>query len=171
MVIAAWLVATGLIFGFAFPRLTNSLVDLRQSHEKQVTELHSLQAQALALEKMQSDLQQAENQEIKLSSFFTSDVTLVHEVQRIEEIANKTNMTETLTLTGSSDKAQVVQSQSGLLSVPYTLNLHGSFLNYLNFLKYFENSYFISPVNAMTINFDVPGSVNVTLQSNFLLRK
>ncbi len=167
-----WLVLTFVVFSYLFPHFSQSLITLQQSHQEQISQLDSLKTQALGLQKMQDDLQQVDNQPVKLGSFFTSDINLVKEIQRIEDISQKTNIAETLQVTGTVDKAlPASKTSSGLFLVPYTLALNGSFPEVLNFLKYFENSYFISPLNAITVSYVAKGSVNATILSNFIIHK
>lgn len=166
-----WLALSGAVFGLIFPKMARSLVDLQQSHQKQITELNSLQEQALGLQKMENDLSQADAQPVKLGSFFTADINLVREVQRLEDISQKTSMAESLTISGTADKAAAVQSASGLYQVPYTLSLKGSFPSFVRYLQYLENSYFISPVNGLTINYAGKGQIDATVLANFLIHK
>lgn len=164
-----WALLTGAVFGFVLPKLSKGLIDLQASHEKQIAQLKDLQEQVQALKKIQEDLNKIDSQEVKPTDLFTSDIRLVNEIKKIESYAQKAGLAETLTVTGTADKAQAVASKSGLSQVPYTISLKGPFPGVVNFILYLENSSFISPVNAITVLYTEPNNVTASILTNFYI--
>ena len=107
-----WLVLTVVVFSFIVPKFYQSMTDLHNSHEAQIKTLQDLSAQVDALQKIQDDLTKADKQDVRPSDLFTSDIHLVNEIKSIEQFAAKSNVAETLTVTGTADKAQPVQGSS-----------------------------------------------------------
>jgi hypothetical protein len=166
-----WLVLTIAVFSFVAPRLSASMISLENSHEAQIKKLQDVTAQVDALQKIQDDLAKAAKQDVKPSDLFTSDIRLVNEIKSIEQFAAKSNVAESLTVTGTADKAQVVPGASGLIMVPYTIVLKGTFPGAVNFMRYLENAYFMSPVNAYSMLYNEQGSITATILTNFYLYK
>lgn len=167
-----WLVLTAAAFFYGFPKLSDALVRLQTSHQEQIDTRDKLVAQASALEKMKKDLQALQKESIQSSDFFTSDTKLVNEIKHIEGIAQNTGTTLTISISGSADKAAAATgTKSKLAVVPYTIGLEGGFQNTLNFMKYLENSYFISPVNGLSITADEAGNLSTKILTNFFIYK
>jgi Tfp pilus assembly protein PilO len=171
LMIFIWLLLTGAAFTFLFPKMAISLVDLQSSHQQQIDHLKDLQEQVQALQKTQDDLSRLSSQSVKPTDLFTSDLHLVNEIKQIEQYAQKNNLIETLTVSGTADKAAAVQSASGLYQVPYSIVLKGAFPGVIDFIQYLENSYFISPVNGISVIFNSPGNVSATIVSNFYISR
>ena len=180
IVVFIWLVLTGISFYFIFPKMSDSLLTLQKNHQDQIKEYNDLTAQIQSIHSMQQDLEDLANAPVKPTDLFTSDVQLVHEIQYIESISKTTNNDLKLTVTGSADDATAFAGAPGLFQVPYSIILTGTFPNIVQFLHYFENSFFISPVNAIDITSNsaaaggtgtTQSSVKATILSNFLIRK
>ncbi len=168
---AIWAGLTGLVLGVVVPKQQKGLVTLQESNADQIDKLKDLREQVKTLQKIQEDLAKVEQQEVKPNDFFTGDTRLVNEIKTIELFALKSNLLETLTISGTADKATAVQSLSGLAQIPYSISLQGSFPNVVKFIKYLENAYFISPVNALSVTYSEQGSVKATVLTNFYLYK
>ena len=171
IVVLVWIILTGVMFVMVIPRLSNGLIALQSNHQDQINQLADLKEQVQALKNIQDDLIKVNAQPVKPSDLFTSDLHLVNEIKKIEDFAAKTNLTETLTVSGTADKAQPVQSASGLSVVPYSIILKGPFPNEVNFVKYLENSSFISPVISFNVLYSQPNNSTMTILTNFYLSK
>lgn len=171
--IFVWVVITAGVFYFAFPKISNYLVSIEQSHEDQIAQYNNLREQIQSLYAMQQDLDQVQKQDVKPSDFFTSDVQLVKEIQRVESIAALTGNQLKISISGNAgDAKQLKTSSSQLYEVPYTIDLTGTFPQAVQFLHYFENSYFVSPVNAVDIdNSQGGGQVKTTILASFFIHK
>ncbi len=163
-------------FFYAFPRIADSLVNLQSAHKDQVAQLQSLSDQVKALEAMQRDLSDIAKMPVQPKDLFTpysADAKLVNEIQALENYSAQTNLVMHLNITGSAEKALPYPSASGLVAVPYTLTLDGNFVSAVQFLQYFENSFFVSPISDITISGagDKAHSVHVTINAEFFLEK
>lgn len=168
--IVVWVVATAVAFFFVFPKLANQLVVVQQSHQTQIDEDNRLRTQIQALNNMQTELDKLRKQPVQPSDLFTPDVQLVNEIQHIEDVGQATNNGLTISISGTVKGLQQYPSQSGLLQVPYNIGLKGSFPGTVAFLKYLENSYFVSPINGFSIG-AVTGGVNTNILTNFFINQ
>jgi len=168
-----WALITVGSFYFLFPKFSNNLVALQESYQDQVAQYKNLQEQIQSIYAMQQNLDQVQKQSVKPSDFFTSDVQLVKEIQHVEDIAKATNNELIITISGSAaDSKPVKTSGSQLFEVPYTVTLTGTFPDALEFLHYYENSYFVSPVNAINVDNSSaakPGQVKTTILASFYI--
>lgn len=172
LTLLVWLALTVGAFFYGFPTLADGLVKLQTSHQAQIDTRDKLVAQAKALEKMKKDLEALKKESIQSQDFFTSDTKLVNEIKHIEGIAQNTKTALTISISGSADKAAAApDTKSKLAIVPYTISLEGAFPDTINFLKYLENSYFISPVNGLSINSDGTDIVTTKILTNFFIYK
>ncbi|MDB4939605.1 MAG: hypothetical protein JWO40_30 [Candidatus Doudnabacteria bacterium] len=169
LTVLIWVILTGAIFTLVMPRLSKGLISMQNNHQDQISQLADLKEQVQALKNIQGDLTKVNTLPIKPSDLFTSDLHLVNEIKEIEQYAEKTNLTETLTVSGTADKAQSVQSASGLSQVPYSIVLKGPFPNEVTFMKYLENSSFISPVVSFSVLYFQPNNATMTILTNFYI--
>lgn len=156
----------------AIPRLSKSLTDLQSGHKEQLDTLNKLKAQAASLEKMRQDLDTQKKEKVQASDLFSGDLDLVNEIKKMEDNAAKSGVKLTLTIPESADKAKPLKSSvSGLYVVPYTLLVDGDFPSYLKFVKYMENSFFVSPFNGMNLTVKEELGFEGLMQGNFYIKK
>ena len=167
-----WLAGTALAFFWLFPKLSGSLIELKQSHAKQIAELNQLKDYAKGVERMQQDLATMRKGEVQPEEFFTSDIKLVNEIKHIESIALETNNAIIFNISGTADKAAAVKgASSALFEIPYTITLEGNQQTVQNFVSRLEKSYFVSPVNAVSYLVDNNGVLVARVVANFYIQK
>lgn len=169
-----WIVVTAGMLFIALPKLGGVITHSQETKAAQYAELEKLRQETRVLQKLQEDIDNIKRQPVQPEDFFTRDVKLVHEIQHEEEIAAQTGNKIKLTISGTADKAQNVQSSSVLFQVPYTITLQGRFDGLIKFLDLLENSYFISPVTGLNIQTSAgEGDTNVTttIFANFYIHK
>jgi hypothetical protein len=169
--VLVWVVLTAFAFMYLFPFAVKGITDLQIKYAKQIIALNELRDNAKSLQRMQQDINSMEKHEVQPEQFFTSDLQLVNEIKRVEAIAAASNLTLGLSLAGTTDKAANYPSASGVSQVPLTMLLRGTFPDSIRFLKAFENSPFIAPVNGISFTKGEEGFVNMTVVSNFLIHK
>lgn len=174
--VLALLAVSAFAFFYLFPMLANGLIQLQNTHKDQLSKIKSLDEQVKALQAMQRNLDDIAKMPVQPKDLFapySADVTLVDEIQSLENSAVKTNNTMKITINGSAQGAQPYPSASGLVSIPYIINLNGTYPQTVRFLEYLENSFFISPVQQITIsrNGDKAGTVNTKITTMFFLQK
>jgi len=172
--IFVWLVLSVASLFFVFPKFADGLVALQQTHQSQIDEYNNLKVQIQSLRNMQDELAKISQQPIQPKDLFTSDVKLVKEIQRVENAANSSGLEMALSISGSASTAQAYPgSLSKLLKIPYAVTLNGGFAGVVQFLKYLENSYFISPIGGFDISAGdsaLPNkSVTARINSNFFI--
>ena len=168
-----WLLVTTASFYYVFPKFAAVLVNLQQDHQDQIAQYNSLQAQIQSLYAMQQDLDSLSKAAVKPDDLFTTDVQLVNEIQHIEDIAKISSNTLKVTISGTAKDAQAYPGFSKLYKVPYSMTLVGSFSSTLQFLHYFENSFFVSPIDAINIDNQqalTAGQVKTTIIAGFFIR-
>lgn len=167
-----WLVLTAGLFFYAIPKMSKSLTDLRQGHKEQLDALNKLKAQAASLERMRQDLDSQKKQKVLPSDLFSDDLNLVNEIKQMEDNAAKSNVKTTLAISESADKAKpLVGSLSGLVVIPYNLKVAGDFPSFVQFVKYMENSFFVSPFSGMNITVGKETGMESQLGGSFFIKK
>jgi hypothetical protein len=174
--LGVWAAITAGMLFFVLPKLGGVITHTQETKATQYAELEKLRQQTRVLQKMQEDLNNIKRQPVQPEDFFTRDVKLVHEIQHEEEIAAQTGNKIKLTISGTADKAQNIQSASALFQVPYTITLQGRFDGLIKFLDLLENSYFISPVSGLNIRTntdesDPNANIVTTIYANFFIHK
>ena len=169
-----WAIVSAAVFFYVVPKFTQSLVDLQNSHQAQIDQLNKLQAQASNLHKMQIDLDTIAQDPVQPSDLFKSDVHLVNEFKYLEDVAAKTNNKLELTVSGTVEQELPAEGTvSGLVTVPYSMNLIGTYQNVTTFVKYMENAYFLSPISGLNLNKHTatPGQIEANILTNTFITK
>lgn len=169
-----WVAATAAMFAYIMPHQRSSMLSLQNSHKQQIEDLSRLTQQVRNLTQIENDLKSVEKGEVKPRDFFGRDADLVGNIKTIEEIAKLTSNAVATSISGSADSAeQYAQSASKFYSIPYSVRISGSFSGAVNFLRYFENSYFVSPISGLNISAAGADSkdpkIKTTILSNFFV--
>ena len=166
-----FLAITAAIFFFLAPMFESNLYSLQGKYQDQENQLSALTAQASSLRQIQDDFSKINQMSVKPVDLFSTDVSLVEQFKYIENLATVTNVNLELAITGTADNAQSIKNvKSKLITIPYTIKVQGNFPNIINFIKNFENSYFISPISGLAITKDTTG-LGATILSNVYLRQ
>ena len=170
---AVWIFVSTLMFLFLFKimdaRNQAALNDMAKNRQDLVT----LQGQSLSFKQAQADLDKMAKMDIQPKDFFSKDITLVKEIQVLENLDGKFNTK--ITFSGVSgvvtEGLQPSDTISPLVYVPYTLQINGSFSDVLKLIQTFENLSFVTKVNQISLTSSGDGKTNAALSSGFYVER
>ena len=140
------------LFVFVYPMLSHSNDALALQLDERKKEFENLNSEKKSIEQGQRDLNSMEGKPLQPKDFFSSDKTLVSEVKMIESIAADYNVELQLRVSGTTTAALTVpKTTSGLISVAYTMDVPGSFNNFVRFLDALEHLPFVTQVRTIQI--------------------
>ena len=169
--IALWVILTAAMFMYFFKILDNSnqlVISSIADQEKTLTQLSSerdtyVQGQK-DLDEMAKNVEQPEN-------FFTTDVTLVRELQTLEQWANRLNVRLELSgLSGTVKGATLVGNDGNVVTVPYSMTITGPFTKVVDYLQVLENLDFITTVTSLNMASGAGDEVTANIGALFYIR-
>ncbi|HVY67690.1 MAG TPA: hypothetical protein VHA30_02250 [Patescibacteria group bacterium] len=168
-----WLVLGCAMFLYFFQILDNANLKTVADMADQQKKLATLQAQGNGYKKAQDDLAQFAQEPYQPADFFSKDVTLVKEIQTLEDLGQRYGVDMQLSgLSGTVDSAsKAPTTRTGIVSVPYSINLTGDFNSVVEFIEHLENLSFITNATGLTVSAASGGQVNANLTAMFYLQK
>jgi hypothetical protein len=165
----AWLVISFIMLSFIFKIMDtkNQAALERMATDRQ--DLAILQGKSLSFKQAQSDLEKLSKEELQPTDFFSKDINLVKEIQVLEDLDAKFNTKVVFSgVSGVIGKGQLSADTASAMSlVPYTLSVNGSFQDVVKLVESFENLYFISKINGLSLSSSGEGGVNANIGSGF----
>lgn len=173
--VALFVVGTLLLFGYGFQwldTLQTAQLDQILTQKKNVLELRQ-QQQNIQLAK--KDLKQVSDEKTAPDDLFSRDETLVKEISQLEERASKFGLQLTLSVAGTVALAPKAQVSSDLVTIPFTMQLLGSFTHVVEYLDSLEHAGFVLTVRSLSVSSASsaadPEAVSASLSGVFYLRK
>lgn len=157
-------------YGFGIMDSYNESVATRvaaknKEYQELVQEQHSY-------EQNQKDLKDLAAKPLQPDNFFSQDVRLVKEIKTLEGAADQFDVTLELKVAGTVNQGLPVKgTTSGIVSIPYTMSVTGTFSNVVMFLDKIEHLSFVTHVGALTVNAADKGAVKATIAATFFLQK
>ena len=172
IIAAAWLVLSALNFAYFFGILDSRNQEFVNSMEQQKQILASLQAERESEKLAEKDLQKLAKEVYLPENFFSRDVTLVNELETLENLGKKLNVKMLPSgIAGTVSTAPKAKTITDLAVIRYNMSLNGSLQNVVNFIESMENLSFISNIESVSISAVDNQTVSATLPANFYLRK
>ncbi len=172
MLVIAWAVLSACMFFYFFNFLDASNQQVVSSMQKQKKDLASLQGQEQSFELAKSDLDKLAAQAIQPDDFFSKDITLVNEIQTLEDLNQKLNVNMQLSgLSGTIGGEPSAGTITPIAQVPYAISIKGSLDQVTGFLQALENLSFVTNVTSISVSAGDKGLVNANLSAVFYLRK
>ncbi len=169
--IVIWLLVSGILFGYVFPRIDQANQDQVTGFANARKNLDKVKAEQESYRLAKQDLENVTKEHIQPDGFFSKDVTLVNEIQTIENMADTYHVTVDLTgLSGTLQNSQKAPTRSQIFLVPYALVVHGGFTEVLNFLDNLEHVPFVTTINSVSMSIAAGDTVNLVLGANFYLK-
>jgi hypothetical protein len=160
------------MFGYVFKKLSASnqvLIEQLNVSKKEEAKLKDEQESFI---RAQNDLAKLARESIKPQNFFSQDISLVKEIERLEQIAGNVGVTMTLTgISGTLKTATKATTRSEIYQIPYNLRLEGSLDGVVAFMEYLENLEYITSVGTVGLSTSDNLSVIANLTANFYLTK
>jgi Tfp pilus assembly protein PilO len=172
LVLLAWLILSASMFLYFFKLLDVQNQATLDSMAQERKDLASLQAQDQSYKQAQADLQELAGKPYQPEDFFTSDISLVNEIQTLENLAAKYNLTMQISgIAGTIETLQSANTVTPIAMVPYGITLSGDFFQTVNFIESLEHLSFIANPTNISINGADNGNVSASMSANFYLKK
>lgn len=166
-----WLILSVVMFTFLFKIMDSKNQTALDDMAKDRQQLVLLQAENRSFKQAQVDLDKIAKQQIQPKDFFSTDITLVKEIQILEDLDGEFNTK--VNFSGVSGIVTKGQSRAGTASpmfyVPYSIAVNGFLPDVLNLIEHFENLSFISKVTGFSMTSAGDGKVNANLGSGFYI--
>lgn len=170
ILLLGWLFVSGLMIFYLFKILDNanqqtlSLMD----HDRQ--SLAMLEAEDKNFKQAQSDLQKLAQEPMSPAGFFSRDITLVKEIETLENMQQKYGVKMTLSgVSGTVNTLPAAPTASPIVVTPYGISLTGTLTQVVNFIEALENAAFVTDISGLSLSTAGQNQVNATLSANFYL--
>jgi hypothetical protein len=172
MLAIAWIVVSCSMFLYFFNFLDASNRQTVNAMQGQKKSLAALQGQQQSFELAKSDLDKLAAQPVQPDNFFSRDITLVNEIQTLEDWSQKLNVNMQLSgLSGTIALEPNANTITPIAQVPYAISLKGSLSQVTDFFQVLENLSFVTNVVGVSVSAEDSNSVNASLSAEFYLRK
>lgn len=172
LLLLAWLILTAAMFSQFFKILDSQNQATLDSMAQERKDLVRLQDQDASYKKAQADLQELAGKNYQPEIFFTSDISLVNEIQALENLATKYNLKMQLSgVAGTIGTLANAGTITPIGIVPYGIALNGDFYEVINFIESLEHLSFITNPTDLSIRAADNGNVSASMTANFYLKK
>ncbi len=172
ILLLAWLILTAAMFSQLFKILDSQNQATLDSMAQERKDLVLLQDQDASYKKAQADLQELDGKNYQPEIFFTSDISLVNEIQTLEGLATKYNLKMQLSgVAGTIGTLTNAGTITAIGVVPYGITLNGDFYQVVNFIESLEHLSFITNPTDLSIRAADNGNVSANMTANFYLKK
>jgi Tfp pilus assembly protein PilO len=157
------------IYGYSFFDTKTLAVQTELTTAK--GELSKLKAEQQAVKLAKQDLENVKTKNIQPEDFFKKDTTLVDQVQELEEMSKKYDLTFQLGLSGTISNGTPAKGIDGIVVIPFNVTITGTLENVEKFIESFEHMPYIVYENSLNITAATHNQVNAQMNANFFLRK
>lgn len=167
----AWLALCAVMFSYAFGILDSSNRRIVSQITEQQKSLTALQAERDSYIKAQADVAKMKSLSIQPQDFFNKDITLVKEIETLENWSKLLGVTLNLSgLSGTIKTAPKVKSLTEIFSLPYSISLSGPYTQVVNFLEVLEHLPFITNISNLNLSGATGDAVNASFAASFYLK-
>jgi Tfp pilus assembly protein PilO len=172
LLLLVWLILSVAMFMYFFKLLDGQNRATLDSMAQERKDLAALQAQDASFKQAQADLQELAGKPLQPENFFTKDISLVNEIQTLENLAVKYNVKMQISgVAGTIASLSNAGTVTPIGAVPYGINLTGDFFQVVNFIESLEHLSFITNPTNISIGAAEGGNVVASMTANFYLRK
>ncbi len=171
LTLVVWLAVCGamFLFGFKILQASNKLALGKISEQK--NQMLALEAQAENYRLEQEDLENMQKQKMKPQDFFSQDITLVQEIETLENLGKKMNVDLSLSgIAGTITSIAKAPTKSQLFVVPISVSVSGSLSNVTDFIETLENLDYITTPHSLNVSTAGSGEVNSSLSVTLYIR-
>jgi len=171
MLCIVWAVLTAAMFLFFFRILDASNQQTVDSMTSEQANLAALQGQKQNYEEAKADLDKLAQQPIQPDDFFSKDITLVNEIQTLQDWSQKLSVKMTLSgISGTINSQPKADTTTPLVKIPYAISLVGSLGQVTAYIEVLENLGFVSNVSGLSVSAGDNGTVSASLSANLYLK-
>ena len=172
LALAIWLALVGVMFSYIFPLLGQSNAAQLNTLGDQRKQLGKLQAEQESFQQAQADLLAVAKKPRQPEDFFSKDITLVNEIQALEDLGAKSGVQFALSgVAGTIATVPKAKTASEIFAVPAVLSISGPFSGVASFIESLENLDFIVNVSGISVTSVGADKIAATLTANFYLHK
>lgn len=171
LLVAGFAIFAILMFWFGYGIMGSKNQVLADDIAKRRVELEALQKEQKSFEQGKIDLAILEKADFPPDELFSRDTKVVKEIQQLEDLALRYNLTLVLSVAGNTKTAEKVKGTiSELFVIPYNMGVKGTSSNILAFMQAIEHLSFVSHVQNVSI---IPSKddTRATLSSQFYIKK
>jgi Tfp pilus assembly protein PilO len=160
------------MFLYFFKILDNLNQQVLKSMSGQMQNLALLKGQSEVYEKAESDLQKLTQESIQPEEFFSRDITLVYEIETLENLSAELNVQMVLAgVSGTVQTAPIANTKTPMAEIPYSITVSGSLQQVTAFIESLENLSFVTNITSFGLSSEGQGNVGANLGANFYLLK
>lgn len=167
-----WLVfcCAMVFYGFKIVETGNTQLLFQISEAKK--EQGFLKAERDSFVLAQKDLENLKAEKLQPENFFSQDTSLVNELEFLENLQNELGVKISVSgVSGTSKTAAKAKTQSEIVTIPYSINVTGSFSRVVDFIEVLENLPFASSVNSLSFSVADQNQVNASIGASFYLKR
>lgn len=171
LVLAGFAIFAALMFTYGYGVLDTRNAAQLDLVTKQNLELQVLKKEQLNFEQGKKDIASLSQKTFPPQDLFSKDTKVVKEIKLLEDLAKQYSLQFDLQVSGTTSTAQKVAGTSGgLLLVPYTVTIMGSFNNIQKYVEAAEHTPFINQSQSITVQGGASGQTRASLNSVFYLK-
>jgi Tfp pilus assembly protein PilO len=172
LTLAFWVGLSAFMFFYGFNVLGSVNVRAAADISRQKSQLLALQAQQQSYLLSQRDLQQMQAEKVQPEDFFSVDITLVKEIQTLEDLGKSLGVNLTLGgISGIVSPLPKGKSEVELYTLPYSISVSGTLEKTVDFIETLEHLGFITTLNSLSLSSSADGTVSASMGANFYIRK
>ena len=146
-----WAIVSLVMFSFVFGISANASERILAGITAQKQQLATLNGKSESYSLAQQDLQTMAQKPIQPDAFFSKDITLVKEIETLENLSQTTGVTLALSgVAGTTQTAPRANTLSNIVDIPYGITLQGPFPTVVDFIQSLENLDFITNITAVS---------------------
>ncbi len=169
VLLIAWLAVIFVMVSYVFKILDNANNTALDNMSQDRQNLAVVQAEDQSFKQAQSDLKKLAEQPLQPADFFSRDITLVKELEILENLQQKYGVQMDLSgVSGTVNNLTPAPTKSQIVVAPYGISLTGSLVQVTNFIEALENVSFVTDINGLTISLS-QNTVAANLSANFYL--
>lgn len=170
LTVMLWLALCAGMFLYGFKILDQSNRTALTQISKKKDQLLALQAEDKNYRLALQDLDEIKNKPIQPQDFFSEDITLVKQLEFLENLGNVRGVSLTLSgISGTIETVPKAATVSPLYAIPVTISLSGPFSKVVDSIENLENLGFAISLNSLNLS-NSGGTVNAGLNASLYIR-
>ena len=169
---AIWVGVCLAMFAYGFKRIDAGNRGALAKISSEQSELAVLRTEEENYRQARKDLQDLAAKPLQPEAFFSTDISLVKEIEELEALGKTLSVDLTLGgISGTINSVPKAKTQGQLFLVPYQITVMGSFENVVAFVETLENLDFITSLSSLSLSSAGSGNVVAGMSATFYIRK
>ena len=139
---------------------------------KQRKDLAMLKAERESYTRAQQDLVMLSQHSHQPEDFFSKDVTLVKEIETLEQWAERLNAQIQISgISGTISSVPKAKALTSLAVIQYSINISGEFNQVLKYIEVLENLSFVTNISTINLSNAEHGNVSAGISASLYIKK